>query len=390
MPAARRNIPNPPKKRIAVTAGHAPSLVRFRGRLLEDMVALGHTVTALAPPAETETDTAAVLQGMGVDFRAVPLARQGLNPLADLRTLSALTALFRALKPDLVFNYTIKPVIWGGLAAQKAGVAETYSLVSGLGRAFAPRGIWGSALQGLVAGLYRRALARNKMVFFQNPDDEALFRERGLLRPDTPTLVVPGSGVDLDEFPAVAPADPPPVFLCLARLLKDKGVLEYAEAARRLRQVFPQVRFLLAGPQETGPGAVPKSEIEQWEREEGVEYLGQVDDVRPLLAQCMAFVLPSYYGEGLPRSSLEALATGRAVVTTDHPGCRLAVDHERTGLLVRPRDPDHLAEALTRLVSQPDLARSMGLAARLEAEERFDVRLVNQMLLGAMGLGDKA
>lgn len=375
--------------RIVVTAGHAPSLVRFRGRLLRDMVGLGHTVTALAP-AEPSSLTRNALAGMGVALETIPLARRGMNPLADLRTLSALTRIFRSHNPDLVLNYTIKPVIWGGLAARRAGIGRVFSLITGLGRAFSGRGgVWGSALEGLVTGLYRRALAKNELVLFQNPEDEALFRSRGVLAENAPTLVVPGSGVDLEEFPAQPPADPPPVFLCLARLIEDKGVLEYAETARRLQSVFPQVRFLLAGAVETGPGAVDPSEIARRQDEKGLEYLGEVADVRPLLARCTAFVLPSSYGEGLPRSSLEALASARPVVTTDHTGCRLAVDHGETGLLVRPRDVDDLAAALTRFIREPGLAADMGRAARKAAEERFDVNLVNRMILAGMGLVDK-
>ena len=375
--------------RIVVVAGHAPSLVRFRGRFLEDLVRLGHKVTALAPPeSDQDNNTARTLARMGVDFQTVPLSRRGRNPLADLRTLSALTRRFHALKPDLVFNYTIKPVIWGSLAARRAGVGRIFSLVSGLGRSFSQKrgGVWRSALQGLVTGLYRRALACNDMVLFQNPDDEALFRSRDMIGKNTPSLVIPGSGVDLEEFPALAPAPPPPVFLCLARLLEDKGLLVYAEAARRLRRVFPQVRFLLAGPPELGPGAVDPGEIARWQDEQGLEYLGEVADVRPLLAQATVFVLPSYYGEGLPRSSLEALASARPVITTDHPGCREAVVHETTGLLVKPRDVADLEAAMTRFIEEPGLAATMGKAARASAEERFDVRLVNRMILTALGL----
>ena len=388
-------------RHVAVVAGHAPSLVRFRGRLLADMVQAGHRVTALAPPAEFDPDTGErdesfeqALADLGAAFEPIALSRRGLNPLSEMGAQNALTKRFLGLKPDLVFSYTIKPVIWGSLAAKKAGVPRIFSLVSGLGRGFAAQtrkqssfwtGLRDNVLQGIVTGLYRRAVACNDLVFFQNPDDERLFRTKGILGA-TPSLVVNGSGVDLDEFPAVPPAPPPPVFLCLARLLTDKGILEYAEAARRLRRVFPQVRCLLAGPRETGPGSLDPAEAERWKSEPGLEYLGNQADVRPLLAQCAAYVLPSYYGEGLPRSSLEALATARPVITTDHPGCREAVQDGVTGLLVPPRDADALEQAMARFIQEPELSAAMGRAARKSAEERFDVAKVNAAMLQAMGL----
>ncbi|MGE4505428.1 MAG: glycosyltransferase family 4 protein [Desulfovibrionaceae bacterium] len=371
--------------RIAVIAGYAPSLLNFRGPLLAELAGLGHEVFALAPP--DEPDVPERLAGLGATFLPIRLNRRGMNPADDWATLRSVRARLRELRPELVLAYTIKPVIWGSLAARLERVPRVYSLVTGLGSALVGT-TWRTRLVfGLVQGLYRAALWGNRAVFFQNPDDEAFFRSRRLVRPGTPTVVTPGSGVDLDHFaPAPFPEGQPPVFLMVARLLEQKGVRVFAEAARLVREELPGARFHLVGPREEGPGGIAEAELARWREEGLVQWFGYTGDVRPRLAECSAFVLPSHYGEGLPRTSAEAAATGRAVITTDHPGCREALIPGETGLTVPVRDPQALAKAMLRLGREPQLAGAMGRAGRRLAEERFDVRKVNRALLEAMEL----
>jgi glycosyltransferase involved in cell wall biosynthesis len=372
--------------KICIIAGYAPSLVNFRGPLLRAMRAKGHDVCALAPGGAEAEGVAGTLASWGVGFRTVRLSRRGLNPYADLRAVLDLRAALVEERADLVLSYTIKPVIFGSFAAQRAGVRRIYSMVTGLGRAFEGVGAAAWVLSAVVRGLYSGALRFNERVFFQNRDDERYFRENGMLSPDTPSAVTFGTGVDLERFPRTALPDGPPLFLCMARLLRDKGVAEFAAAARAVRREFPQARFRLLGGLERGPGAVGEAEVRSWVAEGVLEYPGEVADVRPHLAEASVVVLPSYYGEGLPRSLQEAASMGRAVVTTDHPGCRDAVIHGQSGLLVPVRDVSALSGALKRFILEPDLPARMGAAARSLAEERFDVRRINEILLEGMGL----
>lgn len=377
---------------IVVIAGYGPSLVNFRGPLLREMVAHGHAVTALAP--QDDPDIRQQLAGLGVGFQPIRLSRRGLNPLRDLATLQSIRNALRSTGPDMVLSYTIKPVIYGSLAARLERVASVNSMVTGLGSAFFRSGVSGRAVKGLVQGLYRAALRHNRLVIFQNPDDEAFFRSKGLVPPSVRTLVTPGSGVDLARFaPVPLPAtktdatpDTPPTFLLIARLLRAKGICEFAEAARLVRQKYPQARFHLVGPLEPGEGTITERELAAWRQEGLIEWFGLQEDVRPRLAGCTVFVLPSYYGEGLPRTLLEAAATGRAAITTDHPGCREAVINGETGLLVPVRNARALASAMKRFIVEPGLARTMGGAALRLAQTRFDAALVNRQILEALHL----
>jgi glycosyltransferase involved in cell wall biosynthesis len=385
----RAAVPGPGHgpRRVVVLASHARSLTLFRGELLRAMVGGGHRVLAVAPGENAEV--AAALAALGVRYRAVPMERASVDPLADLRTLVALVRLLREERADTLLAYTMKPIIYGGIAARLAGVPHRYAMVTGLGYVFTEDGRASCRrrlLQRVSGTLYRRALAGGKAVFVFNPDDGRELRQRGLL-PRGPRLVhlAGGSGVDTRHY-AAAPLPPgPPVFLLIARLLRDKGLLEYVEAARRLKARHPEARVQLLGPLDPNPTGIGRAEIEAWQREGAIEYLGETGDVRPYLAACGAYVLPSYR-EGLPRSVLEAMATGRAIVTTDAPGCRETVVPGENGLIVPVRDPAALAAAMERLLVEPGLAERMGRRSRQMALERFDVHVVNRNLLREMGL----
>ncbi len=371
-------------KRVALVASHAPSLLLFRQPLIEAIGAQGHDVLALAPDMEPATSSA--LKDLGATPIEIPLSRTGLNPFADLATLNALTQLFRKHQPDVVMGYTPKPSIYASLAAARANVPRIAPMVTGLGYAFLDGGgLKADLIRRVTAALYARAFAVSHCAVFHNADDRAVLAETGCLPASLPTVVVRGSGVDLDHFALqpMPPLDQAPTFLMIARLVRYKGIAEYCTAADMVKSQLPSARFLLAGPEESGPAGFPVSELEA--AGSAVSYLGPVDDVRPLLAQAHIYVLPSY-GEGMPRTVLEALAIGRPVITSDARGCRETVVAGKNGLLVAPRSAEALARAMSELAARGDKLTAMGRESRRLAETTFDVRKVNAAMLEALGL----
>lgn len=371
-------------KRVIVVGSYADSLITFRGPLLQRLVSQGHEVIACAPSAPD--DIIEALDAMGVTYRDVPFDRAGMRPDRDFRVLRVLIALFRELKPDVVLSYTIKPVIYGMLAAGLAGVPGRFAMITGLGYTFI-----GSTMKARLVGLvtrqlYRLSLRRAKRVFFQNPDDRALFEHYGLTRGPDQAAIINGSGVDLNVFRPAPIPDDGPSFLLIARLLTDKGIREYVDAARMIRAKHPASAFHLVGWLDEGnPAGITKAELEGWVDEGVVHYHGQLQDVRPVIAAASVYVLPSYR-EGTPRTVLEAMAMGRPIVTTDAPGCRETVEHGENGFLVPVRDADALVEAMVRFVEEPSLIQAMGRRSRQIAEQKYDVYEVNNVILRTMGL----
>jgi glycosyltransferase involved in cell wall biosynthesis len=373
-------------KCVVVIASYAPSLVIFRLELLKRMVEAGHVVFAFAP----EHDEAVVkaLDAIGVKFVQIPMARTGLNPFADLKTLYALWAQFRKLKPDTIVPYTMKPIIYGGIAARIARVPDRCLLITGLGHVFSNvHSSWKlSAIRRLSVSLYKLALANAKVVFVYNDADDADIRQYKMISDFSKIVAVPGSGVDLKHFASFDVPLEGPSFLLIARLLHDKGIVEYVEAARIVRKHIPAAQFKLLGHFDLGPNGIAPAQIQRWVSEGVIDFLGQTSDVRPFLAKCTAFVLPSYYREGIPRSILEALATGRAIITTDSPGCRDTVEEGVNGYTVTPRSAPALAEAILKFLKNPSNAAVMGQKSREICRNRFDVHAVNRLLLERMEL----
>ena len=373
--------------RVMVVGGHADSLIHFRGPLLRRLVAEGHDVTACAPDAGA--DVRRELAALGIAYRHVPIQRAGMNPMRDVGTVRALTALYREVQPDLVLTYTIKPVIYGSLAARLSRVPRICSLITGLGYSFGTATLRQRALNPVVQSLFRFALAHNEVVFFQNPDDLRQFVDAGLAS-DRQAVLVNGSGVDLEHFRVAPLPEGTPTFLLTTRLLWEKGVGEYVEAARTLKAKYPTARFRLLGPLDPNPAAVSRAQLDAWSAEGVIEYLGSTNDVRPAVADTSVFVLPSAYREGTPRSILEAMAMGRAIITTDAPGCRETVRGDENGFLVPVSDSIALAGAMERFLRDPGLVAPMGVRSRAIAEEKYDVHLVNRVMMRAMGLSAEA
>lgn len=353
--------------RIGVVANTSWYLLNFRSNLIQALCADGHTVFAIGGDGEY----ARQLGTRGIEHRPVVFNGSGTQPLRELGTVLALRRVFAQERLDVVLSYTPKGNIYSALALCGRRSALLMN-ISGLGAAFARD----SVLAAVVRVLYRASLRRAAWVFFQNEDDMAQFRAGNLVRADRVSRL-PGSGVDLVRFqPAASEGDAGagPLFLMVARLLWDKGVGEFVEAARQVRQQYPQARFrLLGAPAPDHSGGVPEATLRQWVAERLIEYPGAVDDVRPHLAEATCVVLPSVYREGVPRSLLEAAAMARPVIAADSVGCREAVDNDISGFLCRPRDAADLARQMMRLLTLPPARqREMGLAGRIKMEREFD------------------
>lgn len=364
-----------------VVAGYPPSLLNFRKHLL---VALREKSLVMAVAPNISADIEVGLRALGVIPIDIPMDRSSLNPIGDLKTFFALRRIFLKLRPNVVIPYTAKAVVWSVLAARSAGVKRVVPMVTGLGYAFTAGGGFRRAFSRRVASiLYRLALGRSDFVLFQNPDDMMLFRRLELLPTGIPSAVVNGSGVDILSFtPASLPESPS--FLMIARLLGDKGVREFGEAARSIIKRHPSAAIRLVGYMDQSPDSITQAELDEIVAS-GVEFVGRLEDVRPAIAQASVYVLPSYR-EGTPRSTLEAMAMGRAVITTDAPGCRETVIEGVNGYLVPPRDAVALAAAMEKFIAEPGLAARMGAESRRIAEEKYDVRLVNAEIMRHAGL----
>jgi glycosyltransferase involved in cell wall biosynthesis len=368
--------------RFLLVASYADSIPVFRGPLLKALTSVGWEVHVAAPGLDAMTDLCAALRANGITPHEIPLRRTGTNPISDIALLFALIRLMHRLRPDAILAYTIKPVVYGMLAASLCGVPRRFALVTGLGYAFTgERSGW---MRSVATAMYRFALRHAHKVFFQNPDDERDFRRAGILAKAMPSVVVNGSGVDVDAYAFGGVRPEPPVFLMIGRLLGDKGVREYAEAARRVKAKEPGARFQMVGWIDTNPDAISQSELDAWIAEGTLEFLGKLDDVRPALAGSMAYVLPSYR-EGTPRTVLEAMAMGRPIITTDAPGCRETVIDGENGFLVPVGSVDALVAAMHRFIDDPTLAARMGRRSRELAEEKYDVRKVNAVMIREMG-----
>ncbi len=370
--------------RIFVVNPLAESVLLFRKTLLTLMVQEKHEVFCLAPDCVAKAGAALKLLGIKpVDY---PLDRTGVNPWRDFRTLLFLLGLMLREKPDLVLTFQPKPNIYGTLAATLVQVPFRGAVVEGLGFAFTPgeENLKKRVARTVLKGLYRLGFFFAHKVFFLNPDDLEEFVSQRLVRREKATLLG-GIGVPLDEWPPAPPHLDPPTFTLIARLLKEKGVREFAKAARRVKDEYPRARFLLVGPVDTNPGAIPEAEVRSWVEEGILEWIPWTEDVRPYLRETSVYVLPSYR-EGVPRSTQEAMAMARPVITTDAPGCRETVVDGLNGFLVPPGDAEALARAMLHFIENPGLIVSMGEASRRLAEERFDAYKVAERMLRELGL----
>jgi len=367
--------------KIILLGSYAPSLVNFRGSLLKEFVKQGHEVIAYAPEISPSVKT--ILEGYGVSYYDVPLSRTGLNPWKDIKTIIALRYLFLKEKPDAVLSYTIKPVLYGSIAAWLGGVSNIYSMITGLGYSFMGNSVKQRIVGKIAQLLYKISTKRNTKVFFQNPDDLSLFIKLDLVQKEQ-TVLINGSGVDLKHF-SIKPLPEAVSFLLIARLIKEKGIQEYAEAARIIRDRYPDTKCTLVGRVDPSPAAINPIDLKNWQQDGLLDFKGRMEDVRPAIANASVYVLPSYR-EGIPRTVLEAMAMGRPVITTDAPGCRETVIDGLNGYLVPVKAHATLAKAMERFILHPELIQQMGIESRIIAEEKYDVHKVNEVIMREMTL----
>lgn len=366
--------------RIIVVSPKNKTVFNFRGDLIRDMISKGHEVIVTGPNRDYVEDVLA----LGVsEFIEVKLVKDNTSILGDLSYLKALISVFREKKPDLVFGYTIKPVIYGSLAAKLAGVSKIYAMVTGLGRVYASGGVKAKIVRLITGVLYKMAFLCCDRVIFQNRDDIAELVGKHYL-PERKTVQVNGSGVNMERFRRTALPEQP-VFLMVSRVIREKGVMEYCQAARTSKKTCPDARFILLGGLDASIGALKMEDIQPFIDDGSIEFPGEVKDPVAFYQQCSVFVLPSYYREGLPRTLLEAMSCGRAIITTDWPGCREPVADGVNGYMIPVRDAAALAQRMETLAGDPELVRKMGAAAYKTCREKYEVSIINEQMRSIIG-----
>ncbi len=367
--------------KILVLSSHTPSLFWFRMDMMKAFICKGHTVIAAAQ--ESVEQWSEQFKAQGIEYCQVFVQRNGVNPLNDLRSLKEIRLLMQEIQPDKVFVYQAKTVIYGALAASRLNIKEVYPLIAGLGSIFRGKGIKNKILRAVVLILYRIAFARSKKVIFQNDDDRDVLLARNLLKTEQ-VEKINGSGVNLEQF-TPSPMPEKPAFLFIGRLIRDKGVMEYLEACKQLKAKHKDISCLLVGPFDSNPSALKKEELDVYINAGIVEYFGEQKDVKPFIERSSVFVLPSYH-EGTPKTVLEAMAMGRAIITTDAPGCRETVIDGVNGYLVETKNVEQLVEKMEYLMLHPEIALNMGQEGLNMVREKFDVKKVNADILRIMEL----
>ena len=368
--------------KVLLLSSHTPSYFWFRVDMMKDMLLAGWEVVAAGQMPEAEWSDK--FKEIGVRYTQINVARNGLNPLGDIATLKEIKRLMEAERPDKVFAFQAKTVVYGAMAAKQLGITEYYPMVGGLGSIFRGHGLKNKVLRAIMLCLYKQAFKKSRKVFFQNNDDKKVMTDAGLL-PESQIVMIHGSGVNLQNFNVV---DIPqkPTFLYIGRLIKDKGICEYLQACQRIRQMYnDKVRCLLVGPFDSNPSALKPRELQPLIDSGVIEYFGEQSDVRPYIAQASIYVLPSYH-EGTPKTVLENMAMGRPIITTDVPGCRETVVNGSNGYLVEVKNVDALVGKMQYLAEHPELVAAMGKKSREMAENTFDVKAVNRTILSTMGM----
>lgn len=366
--------------RILVISPKNKTVFNFRGDLIRDMIANGNEVIVTGPNRDYVDD----IMALGVsEVVEISLVKDNTSVKGDLTYWKALKRVIKEKQPDIVFSYTIKPVIYGSLAAKSNRVPQICAMVTGLGRVYASGGMKAKAIRLITNFLYKRAFAACDTVIFQNKDDiQELVSQHYL--PEEKTALVNGSGVNMDRF-ARTELPEHPVFLMVSRIIREKGVMEYCEAARAVKVEHPEARFILLGGFDSSIGALQKEDIQPYVDDGSIEFPGEVKDPVAYYQQSSVFVLPSYYREGLPRTILEAMSCGRATITTDWPGCREPIVDGENGYLVPIRDAKALAEKMKNLVEDQDLLLRMADSAYERCRSMYAVEIVNAQMREQIG-----
>ncbi len=374
------------RPKFLLIGGFESSLINFRGPLLKRLTK-DFQVSAAAPYIAKGTKSK--LEEIGVNCISNEFERTGLNPLKDFKACLKFRSQVKELAPDFVLAYTIKPVIFGLLASKVKG-AKRFALITGKGSGFDQTNLKSRIIRVIVKLLYKKSLSSVDGTIFQNEEDEGFFYQEGLLAHDAKSVVIKGTGVDLEYYKSKNEFknESKVKFLFIARLIKEKGIPELFEAARLLREKYNDFEVQLLGWVDPNPGGISKEEIDRMHRSGVINYLGTADDVRPYIDSADVFVLPSYYNEGLPRTIQEAMAMRMPIITTDHPGCRETVEDGRNGFLIPIKDSLALMRSMEYFIQNPEEIKRMGSESHHMAIDRFDVLKINEQLLNFMKLED--
>lgn len=365
-------------KKIVFVVNNSAYFVSHRLPIGLALLSEGAEVHIVAPG-----DCPIELSNTDFKYHSVSISRKGLNPFREIFTIFALFFLFKRIKPNLVHLVTIKPYLYGGIAARLARVPAVVSAVAGLGILFSGRDAKNKFIRFMTRPLYRFAFRhKNQITIFQNQNDRDSLIHQGVLKLES-TRLIRGAGVDLSAYSYLPEQEDTPVIAFAGRLLRDKGVVEFVQASKILKQRCIEARFWLIGDSDLGnSNTINQAQVHNWQQAGLIEYLGYRTDIANLFALSNIVTLPSYYGEGLPKVLIEAAACGRAVITTNHPGCRDAIEVDVTGVLVPARDAQALADAIQVLIENHDKRKSMGRAGRHLAENQFSIdRVVDAHLM---------
>lgn len=359
--------------KVLLVCSTSNQLVTFRRHLIEKFQTEGFQVFAIAFDEENRE----LLESRGVELYCVKGANRSVNPFKTIALTKAYLKIINQIKPDVVFTFMLKPNIFGTRAAKKAGVKKIFSMVEGAGDVFINKGFKWSIIRAAVCNMYRKSFEIPQHVFFLNNDDKEEFIRRKLVS-EKQSIVIPGIGVDIEHF-AFKPLKNYRTFLMIARMLKTKGVMEYCQAARIVKQKYPDAVFNYLGDE----GTLKISDIQEYIDDGSINYLGTTKDVRPYLEDCAVYVLPSYR-EGMPMSVMEAEATGRAIITTNNTGCRDTVNNGENGFLFECGDYNALAEKIEWCLQNPQEVEQFGLRSRKLTEKKFDCIKINSIVLGVV------
>lgn len=367
--------------RIMVMTSHSPSLFWFRLDMMRSFIKKGHEVMAVGN--EKECKWCEKLKKYNILYRKIDISRNSLNPIKDLHTIKSIKNIIREYNPDKIFTYQAKTVVYGGIAANQLGITEVYPLIAGVGSLFLSNKLKTRLVRKITIMGYRIAMKKSPAVFFQNKEDENNFIKAKVIK-NQKVVFLRGSGVNLTRF-YQQPMPETMGFLCTCRLIRDKGIFEYIEACKIIKANNPNVRCLLLGPFDSNPTSIKPDELNRFIDEGIIEYFGEKEDVIPYLKQCCVFVLPSYR-EGTSKAVLEAMSSGKAIITTDAPGCVETIDDGVNGIMVPVKNVKRLASAMQYMIDNPEQLKKMANQSRKKAEELFDVKKVNKAICEAMGI----
>lgn len=367
--------------KVLIVAPKTSNLINFRGDLIKDIRKKGYEVTAIVPEKESED----YFEQLGVKLRFIELDKNSFSLFKTYDYYKELIRIMKEEKPDKVFSYTIKPVVFGSLAASKAKVKEIYSLVCGLGYLFSVNTLKVKLIRTFCGLGYKWALSKNNKVVFQNQDDIDEFTRRGYVKKEKCELVN-GSGVNLEKFARNDVPTDRVSFIMVSRVLKEKGVLEYFEAAKRVKERYPEAKFTYIGAIDKNVNALGLDTLKPYIDNGDVEYIPETTTVEKYLAEASVFVLPSYYREGIPRSIIEGTAMGRPIITTDTPGCRETVTVGVNGFFVQPKNVDDLAEKMTWMIENKDKLQDMGNKSYELCLSKFTIDIINNNMMNIMNI----